>query len=92
MSSWGKYIIVKGRSVGKSEAMSRIMRGYDCLAKSCEPWSTRGIGDMIRYPAGRLKPLPRALAKVLALWRDAPSCAGSCDQGRQPCNCRKPKQ
>lgn len=29
-----------------------------------------------------------ALAKLVDLWRAAPECGGSCDQGRRPCNCR----
>lgn len=71
-------IVIKGRGVGKSTMFGHI-----------KTWGSRGVADSIRYPAGQLKPLPRALANVLALWRDSPSCAGSCKQGRSACNCKR---
>lgn len=77
-----RRIVLKGRSVGKSMSYRVYLRQMvDAhLAKHGEPWRTR-----MTAPAYIAR---TALTKLVDLWASAPSCGGSCDQGRRACDCR----
>lgn len=74
-----RRIVVKARSVGRTY-LTHLHLAAAYLEHYGEPWRIR-----MTAPAHAAR---TALAKLVDLWRAAPECGGSCDQGRRPCNCR----
>lgn len=73
-----RRIVLRARQCGQRyQLWMALIHGH--IDTHGEPWRLR-----MRAPEHQPRTL---LARLVDLWRDAPSCGGSCDQGRRPCDC-----